>query len=76
MSFIIFSQSLSGSWESSHLGFMSFRQTNVEILFVLSKMYRKLLSNNLSIVWIINILLINFCQESPQTLCAKFCGNR
>ena len=29
--FIIFSQSLSGSWGSSHLGFMSFGQTNVEI---------------------------------------------
>ena len=30
-SFIIFSQSLSGSWGSSHLSFMSFGQTNVEI---------------------------------------------
>ena len=29
--FIIFSQSLSGSWGISYLGFMSFRQTNVEI---------------------------------------------
>ena len=29
--FINFSQSLSGSWGSSHLGFMSFGQTNEEI---------------------------------------------
>ena len=29
--FNIFSQSVSGSWGSSHLGFMSFGQTNVEI---------------------------------------------
>ena len=29
--FIIFSQSLSGSWESSHLSFMSLGQTNVGI---------------------------------------------
>ena len=29
--FIIFSQNLSGSWESSHLSFMSLGQTNVEI---------------------------------------------
>ena len=30
--FIIFSQSLSGSWGSSHLGSMSFRHTNVQSL--------------------------------------------
>ena len=41
----------------------------------LSKMYRKLLSNNLSIVLNIKILLITFCQESPQMLCAKFRWN-
>ena len=29
--FIIFSQSLRGSWGSSHMGFMSFGQTNVDI---------------------------------------------
>ena len=45
-------------------------------LCVLSKMYRKLLFNNLSIVWNIKILLITFCQESPQMLCAKFGANR
>ena len=44
-------------------------------LCVLSKMYRKLLFNNLSIVWNIKILLTGFCQESPQVLCAKFRGN-
>ena len=38
-------------------------------------MYRKLLSHNLSIVWMIIILLRNFCLESPQMLCAKFRGN-
>ena len=72
--FIIFSQSLSGSWGSSHLGFMSFGQTNVETrnTCVLSKMDRKL--NNFSIVWNIKILLITFCQESPQVPFAKF-GN-
>ena len=45
-------------------------------LRVLSKVYRKLLFNNLSILWNIKILLITFCQESPQMLCAKFCGKR
>ena len=53
---------------------MSLGQTNVEIC-VLSKTHRKLLFNNLSIVWNIKILLITFCQESPQMLCAKFGGN-
>uniref|UniRef100_A0A671VF34 Cathepsin S, ortholog2, tandem duplicate 1 n=1 Tax=Sparus aurata TaxID=8175 RepID=A0A671VF34_SPAAU len=38
------------------------------ILCVLSKTYRKLLFNNLSIVWNIKILLITLCQESPQIL--------
>ena len=47
---------------------------DVEIC-VLSKTHRKLLFNNLSIVWNIKILLITFCQESPQMLCAKFGGN-
>ena len=36
---------------------------------------RKLLFNNLSIVWPIKILLISFRQEGPQMLCAKFCAN-
>ena len=40
-------------------------------LGVLSKMYRKFLFNNLSIVWNI-IFFNNSCQESPQMLCSKF----
>ena len=41
-------------------------------LCVLSQMYRKLLLDNLSIVWNIKILLIAFCEDSPHMLCAKF----
>ena len=37
---------------------------------------RKLLFNNLSILWNIKILVISFCQESPQMLRAKFGANR
>ena len=40
-------------------------------LCVLSKMYRKLLFDNMSIVWNIKVLLISFCRESPQMLCSK-----
>ena len=40
-------------------------------LCVLSKMFRKLLFNNLSIVWNIKILLITFCQENPQSFKCK-----
>ena len=37
---------------------------------------RKLLFNNFSIVWPIEIILITFCQEGPQMLCGKFHANR
>ena len=39
------------------------------ILPVRNKICRKLLFNNLSIVWNVKILLITFCQEGPQMLC-------
>ena len=45
-------------------------------LCVLSKMYRKLLANKLSIIGHIKIILISYCQDSPQMLCAKFGANR
>ena len=43
---------------------------------VLTKMYRKLLFNNLSILRKISIILIAFCQEGPQIHCAKFGANQ
>ena len=59
--FIIFSQSLSGSWGSSHLSFMSFRHCGDIQHFVFWTM--KLLFNNLSIVWNFKILLIFFARR-------------
>ena len=73
-----FSQSFSGSlgsitWVSCHSDRPMWRYAT---LCVLSNMYRKLLFNNSSIVWNIRILLIAFCQESQQMLCAKFLVSR
>ena len=45
-------------------------------LRVLSKMYRKLLFNNLTILWNIKIHVLSFCRECPQMLCAKFGANQ
>ena len=61
------------TWVSCHLDRPMWRYTT---LCVLSKMYDKSLFSNLSIVWNIKILLITFCQERPQILCAKFGANR
>ena len=71
--FIIFSQSLVAhgevvTWVSCHSDRPMLRYAT---LCVLSKMYRKLLFNNLSIFWNIKILLTNFCRESPQMLYEK-----
>ena len=61
------------TWVSCHSDRPMWRYATLRVL---STMYRKLLLNNLSIVWNIKIVLITFCQESPQMLCAKFHGNR
>ena len=61
------------TWVSCHSDRPMWRYA---ILHVLSKMYRKLLFNDLSTVWNIKIILISFCEESPQMLCAKVRGNR
>ena len=60
------------NWVSCHWDRPMWRYAT---LHVLSKMYRKLLFNNLSIVWNLKIILIIFCQESPETLCAKYFAN-
>ena len=57
---------------------MSFGHTVVEIsnTSCLVGNLQEVVFNNLSIVWPIKILLITFCQEGPQMLCAKFRANR
>ena len=73
-----------GSWGSSNLSFMSLDLTNVEICFLflflslplLNQICRKLLFNNSKTNFSITSLLITFCQEGPQMLCAKFRANR
>ena len=42
---------------------------------VWNQICRKLLFHNLKITFSITSLLITFCQEGPQMLCAKFRGN-
>ena len=70
-----FAERFSGSWVSCHWDRPMWTYATLRVL---SKMYRKLLFNNLvlSIVWNIKILWMTFCQEGPQMLCAKFGENR